>query len=281
MKNVGCSTNGRVPPESVAARARRLRGAPRRVHPAEVARAAHGDRRRVRRRSRPSGRATTRTSSATRCSTAAPRASPRSRTRGSSRSIEPLLGDDCHVIANTAWRNPPEFPGGVVALRRRAARSRGPRACRGTTASRIRCSRSARTSMLQDCTRADGPTAVVPGSHRSGRLAPFDRMHDEDLTYDGRPPVRPRGDAGDVSLFVSDAWHRGLPAGTGGRGPLLPAGALRPARHRAAHPHDRRGQPPLARSDRTRRHRPRADRRRPARRRSSTTARARAARAAP
>ncbi len=26
--------------------------------------------------------------------------------------IEPLLGDDCHVIANTAWRNPPEFGGG-------------------------------------------------------------------------------------------------------------------------------------------------------------------------
>ena len=22
--------------------------------------------------------------------------------------IEPLLGDDCHVIANTAWRNPPD-----------------------------------------------------------------------------------------------------------------------------------------------------------------------------
>ena len=26
--------------------------------------------------------------------------------------IEPLLGEDCHVIANTAWRNPPEFGGG-------------------------------------------------------------------------------------------------------------------------------------------------------------------------
>ena len=26
--------------------------------------------------------------------------------------IEPLLGDDCHVIANTAWRNAPEFAGG-------------------------------------------------------------------------------------------------------------------------------------------------------------------------
>ena len=28
--------------------------------------------------------------------------------------IEPLLGEDCHVIANTAWRNPPDFPGGPV-----------------------------------------------------------------------------------------------------------------------------------------------------------------------
>jgi len=26
--------------------------------------------------------------------------------------IEPLLGDDCHIIANTAWNNPPEFAGG-------------------------------------------------------------------------------------------------------------------------------------------------------------------------
>ena len=29
---------------------------------------------------------------------------------------------------------------------------------------------------------------VVPGSHRSGRFPPFDRMTDPDLTYDGRPP---------------------------------------------------------------------------------------------
>ena len=37
-------------------------------------------------------------------------------------------------------------------------------------------------------------------------------MNDVDLTYDGRPPVILEGAAGDVSLFVSDAWHRGLPA---------------------------------------------------------------------
>ena len=42
-------------------------------------------------------------------------------------------------------------------------------------------------------------------------------MNDVDLSYDGRPPVVLTGDAGDVSLFVSDSWHRGLPA-NGGRG---------------------------------------------------------------
>src|SRR5205823_5750254 len=26
--------------------------------------------------------------------------------------IEPLLGEDCHVLSNTAWRNPPTFAGG-------------------------------------------------------------------------------------------------------------------------------------------------------------------------
>ena len=44
------------------------------------------------------------------------------------------------------------------------------------------------------------------------RLAPFERMNDPDLTYDGRSPVLLEGDAGDVFLFVSDLWHRGLPA---------------------------------------------------------------------
>ena len=68
---------------------------------------------------------------------------------------------------------------------------------------------------LRDCEVADGPTAVVPGSHRSGRLAPFDRMSDADLTYDGRPPVVLTARAGDVALFVSDCWHRGLPADGG------------------------------------------------------------------
>jgi hypothetical protein len=133
------------------------------------------------------------------------------------RVIEPLLGDDCHVIANTAWRNPPEFPGGPWHC------DAGPHVPRPdgvlwddripypvfVVATHI---------YLQDCGLADGPTAVVPGSHRSGRLAPFDLMGRDNLSYDGRPPMMFEVDAGDVALFVSDAWHRGVPAQPGGRG---------------------------------------------------------------
>jgi hypothetical protein len=133
------------------------------------------------------------------------------------RVIEPLLGDDCHIIANTAWRNPPEFPGGFWHC------DAGPHIPRPEGVpwdDRIPYPVFAVAThvYLQDCSRADGPTAVVPGSHRSGRLAPFDQMNAEDLSYDGRPPAIFEVEAGDVALFVSDAWHRGLPAGPDGRG---------------------------------------------------------------
>jgi hypothetical protein len=133
------------------------------------------------------------------------------------RVVEPLLGDDCHVIANSAWRNPPEFGGGAWHC------DAGPHVPRPEGVpwdDRIPYPVFAVAThiYLQDCTRADGPTAVVPGSHRSGRLAPFDQMGAEDLSYDGRPAAVFEVDAGDVALFVSDAWHRGLPAGPGGRG---------------------------------------------------------------
>jgi ectoine hydroxylase-related dioxygenase (phytanoyl-CoA dioxygenase family) len=133
------------------------------------------------------------------------------------RVVEPLLGEDCHVIANTAWRNPAEFPGGFWHC---DAGPHVPRAEGVPWDDRIPYPVFAVAThvYLQDCTGADGPTAVVPGSHRSGRLAPFDRMEAEDLSYDGRPPAVFEVDAGDVALFVSDAWHRGLPARTGGRG---------------------------------------------------------------
>lgn len=131
--------------------------------------------------------------------------------------IEPLLGEDCHLIANTAWRNPPDFEGGPWHC------DAGPHVPRPDDVpwdDRIPYPVFAVAAhvMLWDCDEPDGPTAVVPGSHRSGRLAPFDRMEDPDLSYDGRPPVHMICEAGDVVLFVSDAWHRGTPAQPDGRG---------------------------------------------------------------
>jgi hypothetical protein len=131
--------------------------------------------------------------------------------------IEPLLAEDCHVIANTAWRNPPDFEGGPWHC---DAGPHVPRAEGVPWDDRIPYPVFAIGAhiYLQDCAIADGPTAIVPGSHRSGRLAPHDRIFDADLTYDGRDPVVIEADAGDVALFVSDVWHRGLPAAEEGRG---------------------------------------------------------------
>ena len=130
--------------------------------------------------------------------------------------IEPLLGNDCHVIANTAWRNAAVFAGGPWHC------DAGPHIPRPEGVAwddRISYPVFAVGAhlLLVDCHEADGPTAVVPGSHRSGRLPPSDRKNDPTLTCDGRPPVHLVGRAGDVALFVSDAWHRGTPA-RGGRG---------------------------------------------------------------
>lgn len=133
--------------------------------------------------------------------------------------IEPLLGDDCHVIANTLWHNPPTFGGGSWHC---DAGPHVPRPADVPWDDRIPYPVFAIGAhlLLRDCRRADGPTAVVPGSHRSGRLPPRESLGESELTYDGRPPALLEGEAGDVALFVSDAWHRGTPA-DGGTGRLF------------------------------------------------------------
>ena len=135
--------------------------------------------------------------------------------------IEPLLGEDCHVIANTCWRNPPraehEHGGGNWHV------DSGPHVPRAEGIpwdDRIPYPVFAIGAHLyvQDCPLACGPTGVIPGSHRSGRPPPFDRLQDVDLTCDG-VGVRPlEARAGDVALFVSDVWHRRLPTTAGDRG---------------------------------------------------------------
>jgi hypothetical protein len=63
-----------------------------------------------------------------------------------------------------------------------------------------------------------GPTGVIPRSHTSGQAPPPDRVEDDDLTWNGAGALAITAEAGDVALFVSDAWHRRLPARPGDPG---------------------------------------------------------------
>jgi ectoine hydroxylase-related dioxygenase (phytanoyl-CoA dioxygenase family) len=125
--------------------------------------------------------------------------------------IEPLLGEDCHVIANTAWRNPPNSAD--MHNGERWHIDAGPHIPlpQGTTwpadiphpvfAIGVHI-------YLQDCTLEDGPTGVIPGSQLSGAIPPRDRLLDDGLEYGGQRVVPLLAKAGDVGFFVSDVWHR-------------------------------------------------------------------------
>lgn len=64
--------------------------------------------------------------------------------------------------------------------------------------------------MLEDCPMASGPTAVIPGSHKSGQPPPLGAGTSTDLTCYDQGMVALEASAGDVALFVSDIWHRRL-----------------------------------------------------------------------
>ncbi len=135
--------------------------------------------------------------------------------------IEPLLGDDCHVIANTAWRNPigqASTHGG--AMWHIDAGPHVPRPPGATWPDEIPYPVFAVAThfLLMDSRIEDGPTGVIPGSHRSGQHPPFDSIRDGALTYDGESCVPVLGKAGDVALFASDVWHRRMPTKKGEHG---------------------------------------------------------------
>ena len=132
--------------------------------------------------------------------------------------VEPLLGDDCHVIANTLWRNPAVgFEG------QRWHTDAGPHVPRPAGVpwdDRIPYPIFviAAHLLLDDLTEADGATAVIGRSHRSGLAVPEDRAADVAVELDGIGPTLLTGSRGDVVLFCSDIWHRGLPSQDGATG---------------------------------------------------------------
>ncbi len=134
--------------------------------------------------------------------------------------VEPLLGEDCHVIANTAWRQPPDEDRHGGRFWHLDAGPHVPRPADVPWDERIPYPIFAVAChiFLMDCPLESGPTGVIPRSHTSGQAPPRDRIADEALTWEGRAAVPIVARAGDVSLFVSDAWHRRLPSRAGDPG---------------------------------------------------------------
>ena len=131
--------------------------------------------------------------------------------------IEPLLGEDCHVIANTAWRNPPGHAGANKGQAWHIDAGPHIPLPAGTTwpmALPHPVFAIATHIYLQDCQLEDGPTGVIPRSHLSGQFPPPERPFDPDLRFDDQGVVPLLARAGDVGLFVSDVWHRRMPAGS-------------------------------------------------------------------
>ena len=129
--------------------------------------------------------------------------------------IEPLLGEDCHVIANTAWRQLAEPSSHGGRFWHIDAGPHVPRPVGVPWDPRIPYPVFAIAAhiFLRDCPIDAGPTGVIPGSHTSGQSPPRDRIGDDDLSWEGRSVVPLTASAGDVALFVSDVWHRRLPSG--------------------------------------------------------------------
>ncbi len=135
--------------------------------------------------------------------------------------IEPLLGEDCHVIANTAWRNPPNSTG-----------MHGGEAWHIDAGPHIPLAEGVIWPAdiphptfavgvhiyLRECRLEDGPTGVLAGSHLSGQFPPLDRRMDDDLTYDEQSVIPLLAQPGDVGFFVSDIWHRRMPTQPGDQG---------------------------------------------------------------
>jgi len=139
--------------------------------------------------------------------------------------IEPLLGEDCHVIANTCWRNPPMFensnaPGHGGGFWHIDAGPHIPREADVAWPPEVPYPVFAIGThiYLQDCPLECGPTGVIAGSHTSGRPPPRDQFDDVNLTWNGEGVTPLTARAGDVALFVSDVWHRRLPVAKGDRG---------------------------------------------------------------
>lgn len=116
--------------------------------------------------------------------------------------MEAMLGEDCHVIGQTAWRCHPGFIGAEMHLDYLPMAL--PETVLADPAFELPIFVCTAQLYLSDIDEALCPTWVVPGSHRAGRAPIVDEG--EWQGHAARPILCK---AGDVLLLRSELWHAG------------------------------------------------------------------------
>jgi hypothetical protein len=114
---------------------------------------------------------------------------------------ETALGQDCHIIGQTAWRSHPGHRGVGLHLDYLPMEWPSPGVPDAIRVPMFLCTAH---FYLSPQTEALCPTYVIPGSHRSGRKPSPEEGH-----WNGRLPQPVLCEAGDVLFFRSDLWHKG------------------------------------------------------------------------
>ncbi|CAG8863576.1 hypothetical protein PS627_00514 [Pseudomonas fluorescens] len=115
---------------------------------------------------------------------------------------EAVLGDDCHIIGQTAWRSHPGYPGMALHLDHLPLELPGWVWARADFHLPVQVFTA--QMYLTDVDVRTGPTSVIPGSHRAGR-APLPG----EVTWQGQGAMPLLCKAGDVLVFRSELWHAG------------------------------------------------------------------------
>ncbi|GLZ88408.1 hypothetical protein Pres01_44590 [Metapseudomonas resinovorans] len=115
---------------------------------------------------------------------------------------EAALGEDCHLIGMTAWRNHPGFIGGDLHVDHLAMEL--PESLLDDPTFALPMQICTAHIYLDDIDADLCPTLVIPGSHRAGR-----KPRAGESGWRGQPAEAVLCKAGDVLIFRSELWHAG------------------------------------------------------------------------